>query len=113
MEGGGGDGGNDFLPKDDAQADLNKASCYKLLGFSSAGDAQKFFNSITFHYGSYGNLTLKNGTPATLPAPANTLGFGQVNINTDYNWADFSKVSTSTGSTFDFWPTTTGSSTRI
>ena len=100
--GGGGEGGEDFVPVSDAQADLNKASCYKLLGFTSATAAQNFFNSISFYYAPFGNLTLKNGVPQPLPAPATTSGYGQVNINTSYNWSNFSKVTTSTGGTFNY-----------
>ena len=99
--GGGGEGGEDFVPVSDAQADLNKASCYKLLGFTSATAAQNFFNSISFYYAPF-KLTLKNGVPRPLPAPATTSGYGQVNINTSYNWSNFSKVTTSTGGTFNY-----------
>jgi len=44
------------------------------------------------------------GTPAgdPYPQPANTLGYGQININTDYNWSDFSKVTTDTGRTENY-----------
>jgi hypothetical protein len=30
------------------------------------------------------------------------IGYGQINLNADYNWADFSKVSTQQGGTFNF-----------
>jgi hypothetical protein len=46
---------------------------------------------------------LQNGVPAggTTPAPADTVGAGQININTDFNWSDFSKVTTSQGTTYN------------
>jgi len=100
-----GDGGGDgsgLLPKDDARKDLGKIKCYGLLGLASAEAAQKWFDTITFHVGSYGRLQVQGGRPQTDPAPANTLGYGQININSDYNWGDFSKVTISTGATHNY-----------
>lgn len=85
-----------------ARTDLAKKKCYRLLGFSSAADAQKWFDGIKFHDDSYGELRVKNGIPITEPPPANTLGYGQVNINTDYTWNNLSRVPTSTGSVFNY-----------
>lgn len=100
------DEGNGFLPnipKGKARADLAKKDCFGLLGFAAAEAAQQWFDkSITFYYGSYGKLNLKNGVPTTLPAPANTMGYGQININIDYNWDDFTKVATQQGGTFNY-----------
>jgi hypothetical protein len=84
--------------------DLAKKDCYTLLGFDSAGAAQEWFdNGIKFHDDSYGSLQLQGGGPsATTPPPASTMGAGQININRDYNWSDFSKVTTAQGGTYDY-----------
>jgi len=90
-----------------ARADLAKKDCFHLLGFTSANDAQAWFdNHITFHEGAYGDLQVSNGAPVSssgaVNAPAWTYGFGQVNINTNYSWNNFSSVPTSTGGTFNY-----------
>ena len=90
--------------KKDARADLAKTDCYRLLGFNSADQAQKWFdNNITFNELHQGNLQLAAGAPSPNgPAAASTAGMGTVNLNIDYNWADLSKVTTSRGGTYDF-----------
>src|SRR5690348_1272413 len=112
LGGGGGDMGDAFYDfdtlKGDVRNDLGKKDCYTLLGFASAKAAQDWFDrSIApqFHFQSYGRLHMAGpGTPAgdPYPQPANTLGYGQININTDYNWSDFSKVTTDTGRTENY-----------
>jgi hypothetical protein len=86
------------------RTDLTKAKCDKLLGFSSASAAQSWFDiHITFYYTSLGDLQVKNGAPAIgTPPPASTSTFGQVNINLDYSWSNFSAVPTSAGGTFNY-----------
>jgi hypothetical protein len=97
-----------------ARSDLRKPKCYALLGFGTAQLAQAWYsNSITFHYGSDGKLVTKNGDPYFhhTPPPANTAQAGQIDINTDYNWGDFSKVTTSTGDVYNYllyWNSTLG-----
>jgi RHS repeat-associated protein len=88
----------------DAYNDLAKGNCYKLLGFATAAAAQSWFkNHITFSDVQLGNLQVKNGAPAPgTPPPSETSGYGAIYLNTDYNWADFSKVTTSTGSTYNY-----------
>jgi hypothetical protein len=89
--------------KDDVKNDLNKKPCYQLLGFTSADAAQKFLATITYNEQHNGNLQLARGAPAAgTPAPAQTLGFGTINLNMDYNWGDFSQVTTSRGGTYDY-----------
>jgi RHS repeat-associated protein len=106
--GGGGNPGNNFASvasdEKDAGVDLGKTNCYKLLGFASASAAQSWYNttiSPQFHLDSYGMLSVQNGTPATDPAAAMTLGFGVIDINTDYNWSNFAQVKTQQGGTFN------------
>jgi RHS repeat-associated protein len=81
---------------------LGKKDCYEMLGFQSAQEAKKRFDGIKFNYVHRGRLVVRNNAPATRPAPADTLGYGTININIDYNWDDFSNVITSTGRTFDY-----------
>jgi RHS repeat-associated protein len=105
----------EFLPKDNARKDLAKKKCYQMLGFRSAAEAQAWLDTIKFNYNSYGELQVRGGVPATEPAAAFTLGYptAPININTDYNWKDFSKVPKSTGGTFDylnFWNKQLGTS---
>jgi hypothetical protein len=87
-----------------ARADLGKTDCYGMLGFGSAGAAQNWFdNQISFYYASYGQLQVAMGRPtASTPSPASTLGYGQVNINIDYNWDDLSMVTSQGGGTFNY-----------
>ena len=103
-----GDFGDNFASigqdQKDARADLGKVDCYTLLGFSSAAAAQGWYDTtITpqFNLGSYGKLSVQNGTPATDPAAAWTLGYGVINLNTDYNWGNFAQVKTQQGGTFN------------
>jgi RHS repeat-associated protein len=102
--GGGGPAGNSFLGTDETDAlnDLAKTNCYQLLGFSNAKAAQSAFNGIRFNYASYGQLSVIKGQPQAIPAPANTLGYGTININSDYNWGDFTAVTTQQGGTFNY-----------
>jgi len=96
---------NSLLPVGgkEARTALGKESCYKMLGLKSAEAAQSAFEKIKFNFQSYGRLTVQAGGPAPgSPAPANTHGAGQININTDYNWSDFSRVTTSTGATYNY-----------
>ena len=87
----------------EARANLEKGNCFRLLGFQSAIVARNFFDRIVFHYQSYGRLQVQGGVPApTSPPPANTVGAGQININTDYNWGNFSRVTTSTGTLYNY-----------
>jgi RHS repeat-associated protein len=106
--GSGGNPGNNFAStqtdEKDAYNDLANLNCYTLLGFTSAAAAQSWFtNSIRFVDTPQGYLQVQNGAPANAtPAPASTSTYGTVYINTDYNWADFSKVTTSTGGTYNY-----------
>jgi hypothetical protein len=102
--GGGGGGGDSFAPKDGARADLAKEPCYELLGFASAEAAQTWFdNRITFYNVYAGKLQVgRQGPIPGTPAPASTMGWGQININRDYSWSDFSKVPTHNGGTYDY-----------
>jgi RHS repeat-associated protein len=113
--GGGGGGGGGVSAEDsfldavhrdetDAYDDLKKTNCYKLLGFASAAAAQKSVsNFITYQDVQLGRLVLQNGSPAQgTPPPAQTSTVGAVYINSDYNWANFSQVKTSTGSTYNY-----------
>ena len=96
---------NDFLGRYETNArnDLGKKDCFSLFGFTNAEAAQSAFDSIRFNYINQGKLSISGGQPALgTPAAANTYGYGTVNINKDYNWGDFSKVSTQQGGTFDF-----------
>ena len=101
---GGGSGGNGFLPKDAARVDLGKTDCYKLLGSAAADVAQSWFDKhITFYYSSMEKLQVDRGGPLKgTPQPASTAGMGQVNINRDYLWDDFSQVSTQGGGSYDY-----------
>jgi hypothetical protein len=96
----------DFLGTDetDARGDLAKPKCYQLLGFGTASAARSWFDaSISFVYTALGKLQVQNGAPAVgTPPPAQTSTYGTVYINTDYNWGNFSRVATSTGSTFNY-----------
>jgi RHS repeat-associated protein len=104
--GGSGNGestGNSFAPKTAAKAALAKPKCAELLGFAGVGAAEAWLeNGITFLDRNLGYLTLTNGVPQTKPAPAETSGFGTIYVNRDYNWSDFSKVTTSKGGTFKY-----------
>jgi RHS repeat-associated protein len=87
----------------DVKNDLNKQPCDQLLGFASASAAQAFFAKISFNEQNNGALQLANGAPAAAtPSPAQTLGFGTVNLNMNYNWGNFSQVATSTGGTYNY-----------
>lgn len=110
--GGGGNGesgasgvaANNFAEAEDASDaynDLAKSNCYALLGFSTAKAAQTWFKTINFYEGNYGRLVIKGGVPAGPPTPAvaSTNQQGDIYLNQDYNWADFSKDTTSTGAT--------------
>jgi hypothetical protein len=105
----GGSGDSFVSPQDrdstDAVNDLAKADCYQLLGFATAAAAQSWFrNHITFTDVHNGDLQVKGGVPQGPPAPApsETNQIGLIFINIDYNWGDFSKVTTSTGSIYNY-----------
>lgn len=102
---GGGVSSEHFLGtyESNARADLGKPECFALFGFTNGKDAQSAFDKIRFNYMSMGKLIVANNAPAKgTPAPAQTLGYGTVNINTDYNWGDFSKVRTAQGGSYDY-----------
>jgi len=93
-----------FAPTSNARNDLGKSDCFKLLGFLTATAAQSWFdNHIKFTYGSYGKLQVTRNAPREgTPAPAETSTYGAIYVNTDYNWGDFSKVSTSQGGIYNY-----------
>jgi hypothetical protein len=91
----------------DAYNDLAKLNCYTLLGFATAKDAQSWFNNHMHFYDSHdGRLVVRGGVrgvPATgTPAPSRTDQAGDIYLNQDYNWGDFSKVTTSSGITYNY-----------
>jgi RHS repeat-associated protein len=94
-----------FTDADDARADLGKTNCYKSLGFATAKEAQSWFDNHIHFYDSHdGKLVLRRGVPAgsPTPAPSRTDQAGDIYLNQDYNWGDFSKVTTSAGATYNY-----------
>jgi RHS repeat-associated protein len=101
--GGAGGTGNGFVPfgVPGAKIDLSKPACFGLFGFASAAAAQTAFAKVTFKYAHLGTLQVSNGPGGTLifnppgakenpPAQNNPAGSNTVELNSDYNWVNFS-----------------------
>ena len=88
-----------------ARVALGKVPCFTLLGFAAADVAQAFLDSKRFVNVRLGVLQLtKQGVPdlENTPPPARTnLETGQIQINDDYHWSDFSTNPSNFG-TYDY-----------
>ncbi len=97
--GGGGEGGGKPMFYAGAYSDLAKEGCWKLLGFASAADAQSSFGKLKFDTtrlgllqvatDSGGQTSIVRGTPPPAQYLPRT---NTIQINSDYNWINFSRV---------------------